>query len=173
MRQRRLGAFREEGSSLVEMALTCSILLSILVGIIESCFALYTYNFVSEAAREATRYAVIRGSTSCGPNPNFPNCNLNPATAGNPIQTYLQGLGFPNSHGLTATVTWWSPVQDASGSTTWPTACTTATDANGNACNLPGNAVKVNVTYTFPLVILGWQATSLNVSSTSEMMISE
>ena len=120
-----------EGATLVEMALACSALLCVLFGIIEMCFALYTYDFVSEAAREGTRYAIIRGSTSCGPNPNFPDCNLNPTTS-TAIQTYLRGLGFPYSGALTATATWWSPVQDGSGSTTWPTACTTAVDANGN-----------------------------------------
>lgn len=161
-----------EGATLVEMALACSALLCVLFGIIEMCFALYTYDFVSEAAREGTRYAIIRGSTSCGPNPNFPDCNLNPTTS-TAIQTYLRGLGFPYSGALTATATWWSPVQDGSGSTTWPTACTTAVDANGNACNAPGNAVRVIVTYTYPLTVPFWGYHPLTVGSTSEMMISE
>lgn len=162
----------EEGATIVEMALASGVLLCVLFGIIEICFALYTYNFVAEAAREGTRYAIIRGSISCAPNPSFPDCNLNPTTS-SAIQTYLRGLGFPNSGGLTATATWWSPVQDGSGSTTWPTPCTTAIDANGNACNAPGNAVKVTVTYTYPLAIPIWGYHPLTVSSTSEMMISE
>jgi Flp pilus assembly protein TadG len=163
---------REEGATLVEMALASSVLLTVLFGIIEMCFALYTYDFVSEAAREGTRYAIIRGSTSCAPSPGFVDCNLNPTTSG-AMQTYLRSLGFPYSGSLTATATWWSPVQDGSGSTTWPTACTTAVDASGNACNAPGNAVKVVVTYTYPLAVPFWGYHPLALGSTSEMVISQ
>jgi hypothetical protein len=62
---------------------------------------------------------------------------------------------------------------DGSGNptTTWTTSCTGATDLNGNACNAPGNAVKVVVNYAFPLSIPYWRITVLNVSSTSQMVI--
>lgn len=162
------GILGAEGATLVEMALSASVLFVMLFGIIEVCMGLYSYNLVSEAARQATRYAAVRGTNSCTyATKTFPNCNLNPTSAGNPIQTYVQGLGFPYSSQMNATATWWTAVQDASGSTTWPTQCTAA------SCNAIGNAVKVQVTYSFPLPIPFWNNATLNIKSTSELMISE
>ncbi|HLY42544.1 MAG TPA: TadE family protein [Terracidiphilus sp.] len=161
----------EEANTVVEMAITTLVLFSLIFGIIEMCMCLYAYNFTAEAARQATRYAIVRGSLSCQVNASFKDCNLGPATAGNPLQTYVQGLGFPYASQMTVTPTWWSP--SGSPGNTWTTACTTATDANGNACNQPGNAVKVVVTYAFPLAIPLVGVHSITLSSTSEMMVSE
>ena len=105
-----------EGATLVEMALSASVLFVILFGIIEVCMGLYSYNLVSEAARQATRYAAVRGTNSCTyATKTFPDCNLNPTTAGNAIQTYVRGLGFPYSSQMNATATWWTAVQDVNG----------------------------------------------------------
>ena len=54
--------------------------------------ALYAYNFVSEAAREATRYAVVRGPNSCLISFTLPACNLNPLTygMGTPVHSFNQ-----------------------------------------------------------------------------------
>ena len=168
------GLAGEDGQTMVEMALTCSILFAMIFGIVEISLALYTYNFVSEAAREATRYAVIRGSNSCVISPTFPDCNLNPVTTGNPavtytttspLQTYLRGRQFPYSSGLTVTAAWFSP--SGAPSNTWTTACTIST------CNAVGNAVQVTVTYAFPVGIPYVGAYTISVHSTSQMVISE
>ena len=46
----------------MEMALICAfVVIPTLFGIIEVSLALYSYNFVTDAAREATRYAIVRG----------------------------------------------------------------------------------------------------------------
>ena len=170
----------EEGASLVEMAIAASIYLSLFFGIIEICLALYAYNFVSDAAREGTRYAVIRGEYSCYPNAAFPNCNLQPSNitsttnpSGNPVLQFIESLQYPglNPNNLTTTVTWWVGTQNASGNTSWTTACTGSVDSNGNACNAEGNAVRVVVTYHFPLSIPWLKAPILSVSSTSQMPI--
>src|SRR5262249_53550139 len=54
----------QRGSSLVEQAVVLVILLTILFAIIDFGRALYTYHFVSNAAREATRWASVRSSSS-------------------------------------------------------------------------------------------------------------
>jgi Flp pilus assembly protein TadG len=178
MRRLRLG--REDGASLVEMAIASAIYLSLFFGIVEFSLALYSYNFVSDAAREATRYAVIRGTNSCTPNPSFPNCNLLPTSitsttdpTANPVLAYIDSLNYPglSPSNLSATVTWWVATQNAAGNTSWTTACTGSVDSNGNPCNAEGNAVKVVVTYKFPLSIPWLPASTLRVSSTSQMMI--
>lgn len=54
----------ESGSALIEFALVSTVFLTLLFGIIDAGRALYAYDFVSSAARQGTRYAMVRG-TSC------------------------------------------------------------------------------------------------------------
>jgi Flp pilus assembly protein TadG len=56
----------EEGSALVEFALSSVVLFMTLFGLMASCTALYSYLFVAEAAREASRYAIVRGDSCTG-----------------------------------------------------------------------------------------------------------
>jgi TadE-like protein len=168
------------GASLVEVAVSLAVYLSLLFAVIEFSTALYAYNFVSDAAREATRYAVIRGENSCVPNPNFPNCNLQPGNitsttnpAANPVLDYIDSLRYPglSPNNLSAAVTWWVAQQNASGNTSWTIQCAGSVDLHGNPCNAEGNAVKVVVTYRFPLSIPWMKPTIARVSSTSQMVI--
>ena len=53
----------EAGSTLVEFAFVFMILVTMVLGIIEFSRALYAYHFVSGAARSATRWAAVNGST--------------------------------------------------------------------------------------------------------------
>jgi Flp pilus assembly protein TadG len=138
----------EEGATLVEFALSSAVLFMSLFGIIGFCGALYSYNFVSDAAHEATRYALVRGSACSG----FTDCNITSAQ----LQTYVRNLGYPAiiPSNLTAAATW-------SGANT--------------PSNAPGNTVSVTVTYTYPLNIPFWpqSGTILHLSSTSHMAISQ
>ena len=141
----------ERGTSTIEFALGASLLFMTVVGIIAMCFALYTYNIVSEAAREAARYAIVRGSachfaTAC------------PATSGD-IQTYVQNLGFPGSDNLVATAAW----------SAYPAGGT----CKHAGCNGPGDQVTVTVTDQFPLVIPFLPRRTLSMSSTAAMVISQ
>lgn len=147
---------------IVEAALSCTIVLALLLGICQMSLAMYIYHFTSEAAREATRYAIVRGSTSCTNTPNLGNCN---ATAAE-IQTWVQSMGYPGitSSKVSVSASWYS----ASGSmpTTW-SACTIG------ACNAPGNMVAVTVTYPLTFQIPFSSGFSLNLSSSSQMVISQ
>jgi Flp pilus assembly protein TadG len=139
------------------MALGSIILLTMIIGAFEVCLALYTYNFISEAAREGARYAIVRGSGCTS----LTNCNATSAQ----IQTYLQGLaygGSASSKNMTVTTTWLSV--SATVPATW-------TSCGATQCDAPGNAVQVKVTYALPLM-LPFRATSTwNMSSTSQMVI--
>jgi TadE-like protein len=55
---------RQEGQSLVEMALVLPILLLILMGIFDMGRAIFAFNAVSNAAREAARLAIVDQKTS-------------------------------------------------------------------------------------------------------------
>ncbi|HMG86104.1 MAG TPA: TadE family protein [Terracidiphilus sp.] len=149
------GASGDEGSAIVEMAVVSSLLFAVLFGIIELSLALYTYNYVSDAAREATRYAIVRGSACT----QLTNCGVTSAQ----VQSYVRSLGYPGmtSTNTTATTTWYSP--SSAPPTTW-TAC-------GTPCNAPGDAVQVKVTYSFPLSIPFVPKSTLSLKSTSLMVI--
>lgn len=144
----------EAGTSIVEFAMASSILFTLVFGLLAICLALYSYNVVSEAAREAIRYAIVRGS-ACN---TLSNCNIDQAG----LQTYVRGLGFPGITPSSLTVA-------ASATSATGTVCT----ATLTPCNNPGNPVQVTVTYTFPLVIPFVPSRTLTMSSTSQMLISQ
>jgi Flp pilus assembly protein TadG len=140
---RRLKLRDENGAALVEFALTVPILFGFVFGLMQVCLLYYTYEWVSECSREATRYAVVRGSTcetSAGD-----SCTAS-ATA---VNAYINGIGLPNLAGGTVTA-----------NTTYP-----------DGDEVPGHRVKVVVTYAFPYKIPFVASKSLSFSSTSEMYI--
>lgn len=129
----------ERGSTLVEFALMFILLMTLLLGSMSFAHALYAYHFVSHAAKTASRWAAVNGSTCNNDN----SCNgtggmsNGPATSTS-IQNYVQTLVPPGiiAANVTATTSW--PVQTNS-----PTACTTS------AQNYPGCTVEVTVSYPF------------------------
>lgn len=155
MRERYRQLLRSEsGESLIAFAFSTSVLLGFLLGVIEMSMAFYTYQMISECAREGTRYAIVHGSTcetSAGK-----SCEVTATTApsGSGLQTvnsYAASLGYPNPAGGTIVAT-----------TTYPG--TSNTEA-------PGQMVQVTVTYTYPYKIPFVTNKSLSMSSTSEMTI--
>lgn len=159
-----LGGKGEEGATLVEFALSCTIFLTIVIGIIQVSLAAYSYDFVSEAARDCARYALVRGSASCSAaySPHMPDCGATNAQ----IQAHLRTLNYPgiNTANLTTT-TVWSAATGGPPNMTW-TAC-------ANQCNAIGNAVKVTVYYGFPFNIPFWGQSTINMANSSQMVISQ
>jgi Flp pilus assembly protein TadG len=158
--QCRRKANTDEGATIVEFAFACTILVAILFGIFKVSFALYSYTFIADAAREATRYAIVRGSACTG----FAECQGMPHGAQQAdVLNYVQKLGYPgidtssSKLGLTAT---------------WPTTGAACTPI-ASPCNNPGNLVKVVVTYQYPLNIPFVPSATINMSSTSELAISQ
>ncbi len=155
---------REQGSGLVEYAIIFMLFMTMLLGIAEFGRALYAYHYVSNAAREATRYAAVRGSTCAGDG----SCTA-PATTAN-ILTFVKNTPA----GLDPTLVT-CPTCSAD-STTWlhptgsPTICTTApTTTNEKA---PGCTVQVQVNYAFTFEFPFVSTQTLTLTSTSQMIIS-
>lgn len=151
-RLRRAG--KEHGSNFVEAALMLPVLLSMMFGIVGFGHALYTYHFVSNVAREATRWASVRGYT----------CTLLsggcPAAATD-VQAYVcsvSGMGL-NSANITATTTWIAPPNSLAICTTHP--------------NYPGCVVQVDVQYKYHFLFPLLPAPSLTMESASQMIISQ
>lgn len=183
----RAGMMREDGATLVEMAFASVMILSVFFGIMEVSYALYSLNYVSNAAREATRYASIRGANSCGDanvTP-YPNCGLSPTQftstsdpTKNPLLAHIEAIGYPglNANNTSLQVNFLVATKASDGTTTWASdaSCSTADlDSHGNACNNLGNMINVQVTYQFPLNIPFWKNVTVPVSSKSQLMISE
>jgi Flp pilus assembly protein TadG len=160
-RRRRNCLREEEGQELVEFALAASVVFLFIFGLMELCIVLFMYNSVAEAAREASRWASVRGTnssvtsggvTSCA-NPNITTC---PAQATD-IQSYAEKLPGISKSNTTVSVLWCN--SDGTSN------CVTS-ESNAK----PGNVVKVTVSYKFVSVPF-ITSKALTVSSTSEMVI--
>jgi Flp pilus assembly protein TadG len=142
LRRRRL-ANDADGSASIEFALTSGVLFTLLFCFMEVCLVFYTYDLISEAAREGTRYAMYRGA-SC-PNSTTPSCEVTASQ----VNTYVSGLAWPNLVGGTMTP-----------ATTYP---------SGNES--VGSTVQVKVTYTFPIKMPFVPTRTITMASTSVMPI--
>lgn len=147
-------AHAEEGQAAVEFALGASVLLMALIGMMKMSMAIYTYHFVAEAAREGTRYAMVRGSSCNDISPGLSAC---PATTDD-IASYVKGLGYPGISSANMTV--------STSYAGYPTAIPCP-------CNNPGNLVTVTVQYAFPLSIPFMTNKTYTMQSTSKMVISQ
>jgi len=142
---------------MVETALMLSVLLVMMFGIIGFGHALYTYHFVSNAAREATRWASVRGYTC--PN-NLPILSGGCPASVSDVQTYVSnvsGMGLDPAK-ITATTTWVTPPNNLAVCKTRP--------------NNPGCVVEVQVQYSYQF-LLPFLPSGFKMQSTSQMVISQ
>jgi Flp pilus assembly protein TadG len=65
--QRAVSKRGQSGQSLVEFAIGLVVLLLLVFGVVDLGRAVFTYNSISQCAREGTRYAVVHGSESAAP----------------------------------------------------------------------------------------------------------
>ena len=148
----------ERGSALVEFALSVTIMATLLFGTMAMSLALYSYHFIAEAAREGSRYAMVRGS-SCTAYSGFTSaCPATPAQ----IQTYVRSLNFPGINPNQMTV--------IAAFSAYPTG---GTCTPSSLCNNPGNQVTVTVSYQLPVSIPFVPARTLTMTSRSQMVIAD
>jgi len=140
----------ERGSTLAEFAIAVTASMTLIAGTVEFGRGLYTFHLISNAARLATRYAIVRGS-SC----TTTGC---PATSDS-IQTYVRSMTQElNTSNVAVTTTW-----------------STSTACSGSPYKSPGCLVSVQVTYPFsfapaiPMV----PTFTMPITSTSKMIISQ
>jgi Flp pilus assembly protein TadG len=152
----------ETGAALVEYAFIVILFLSLIFGISGFGHALFAYHHVNEAAKEATRYAAVRGF-NCANDQDGGSCQASNSASGtagpttqSDIQAYVASITPPSvdSAKVVATATWPGP-----GS---PAICfNDVTLPNGTVVpkapsNSPGCTVVVTVAYpyimNFPLL---------------------
>lgn len=143
----RIGCSRilthEGGGSLIEFVLSFSAMMAFVFAIMEMCMLFYTYGMISESARDATRYAIVRGSTC------LTSSSTSCTATSTSISNYAKGLGLPNIGGGTLNVT-----------TTFP-------DGNQN----PGSRVKVDIQYSVSIKLPFMPHNAIPLDSSSEMYI--
>jgi Flp pilus assembly protein TadG len=148
------------------------VLFPLIFGIVDFGEALYAYHFVANAAREGTRYAIVRGSSCTGLSGGCP-------ASSSDIQSYVQnlasGIGI-NSNSVTI---------DTTSSDVWPGTGPSGSCNTTEGNNSPGCIVQVKVVYPFnfaipllpthacPLPTGGTTTANICMSSTSEMVISQ
>ena len=133
---------REEGGSLIELAVTLPVLFGLIFCFMETCMMLYTYEMISISARQGARYAMVRGA-SC-PSTANPICEATPAQ----VKAYVSGLGWPNIGGGIVTP---SVVYDGNESV--------------------GSHVQVTVSYSFQITMPFVPTKSIAMSSTAKTTI--
>lgn len=151
----------ETGSTLVEFAVTTTLLLSIIFGILDCSRALYFDHFVCYSAGEASRYAMVRGSTWNNAACTTTMTESCTATSDN-VNTLVRAITpMGSSSDLTVTTTW------------------TGKTASGGTCsskginNSPGCVVQVQVTYSFNFVLPFLPKNTLPLTSTSAIAITQ
>jgi Flp pilus assembly protein TadG len=146
----------QKGNTLTEFALILPFLFAGIFGVIEFGRALYTYHFVSGAAREASRWASVRGRSCTAYGSACPAKSTD-------VEDYVVSIAPP---GIDT-----RPVKLLV-NTAW-----VAPPGNGNSCtkfpNNPGCSVQVMVTYNFKFILPFLPTSTYAMKSTSEMVISQ
>jgi Flp pilus assembly protein TadG len=148
---------------MTEFTISLTVLLMLIFGILDLSRALYIDHFVSGAAREGARYAMVRGSTFNNVTCSTPSTTACTATQ-SAVTSYVQSLAPTGISTANLTV-----------QTTWP-----GTSPSGNSCvsvvtpsNGPGCTVKVVVTDAFTFAVPYFPTAGLNLSSTATVAISQ
>jgi hypothetical protein len=149
----------EQGQTIIEAAFAFLLLLLIVFCIIEGGRLLYTYHYLSYAARQGSRYAMVRGA-ACNNSSGMPNCPLSVPDAGE-VQSYVRTTTFMgiDASQVNVTVNWGPSPSESS--------CSTAN------CNNPGDEVIVNVTYAFGTILPVPGAGSFSLHSISQRIIAQ
>jgi hypothetical protein len=162
---------RNDGSSIVELQVSFGILAAFLFGMCQISVAMYAYQFTSDAARQATRWAMVRGNSCHTNTPNLSTCSQVGGATAAQIQTYVQTLNYPAIRTASVrAVTVWCQASTSNPSSTNATSWTSCSSTTSNA---PGNLVKVTVTYPLSFQIPFSRNMSLTVGSTSQMVITQ
>jgi Flp pilus assembly protein TadG len=154
--QKRRPADSEQGSVILETAMSLMILLTFMFGVMETGLALYAYNFISEAAREGTRYAIVRGSSAGASCASFSSLACHASQTD--IKNYVASRGFNGITSDNVTVAY----------TGYPAGVTCTPSA---ACDNPTNLVTVTVQYNFVINLPFAPNLTYRMSSASAMII--
>jgi len=132
----------DTGSELVEFALCAIVFFTVILGTIDVGRAMFLYHFVSAAAQNGSRYAIVRGASWTGSCQSAapPKFTLGYAcqASADDVQNYVKASTGVNPDNLSVNTTWPGTTPSCSSS------CSLCSKTNNKGC-----MVKVQVTYTF------------------------
>lgn len=144
----------EEGAAAIEFAVVAVLFLTFFFGSLDVCRAMYSYHFVSHAARAATRFAAVRGSNCAGLSGGCPASQAD-------IQNYVNGMTPPGLSTRNISVTAnCGAIGNVSSSCSSPN-------------NGPGNMVKVTVQYNYAFAFGFMGKTAIPMKAHSQVVISQ
>jgi Flp pilus assembly protein TadG len=164
----------ESGATLVETAISLLLFFMFIMGIMEVSLALYSYHVVSDAAREGTRYAMVRGSdwsTGCdgsgsaGSGYSSSGCIASAAD----VEKFVASLGFLDITTSDVCVQFLTSLPSSASSSCTAASSTTEVPA-------AGNIVQVTITYPFSFGLPGMPSEhkyTYSLTSTSQMVIAQ
>ena len=164
----------QRGVSLVEYGLVVSMFLLLLFGIGGFGHAIYVYHHLNNAAKEATRYAAVRGST-CSSDSSCLASNSALGTAGPTTQAdvtqFVKNITPTGVDPTKLTVTICGVSDTAACPASSPEVCTAAVGTLPATANYPGCTVQVQVQYAYNFIFPLIRKTVLNMSSSSDLII--
>ncbi len=143
----RRGTRWSRGQTFAEFMMVVLPTVSAIFGIFSLAMTIYTWSFLSNAARDAVRYAIVHGSKSTSP------------ASADDIQTYVRNEAKGLNPSSITVTSCWNPQAP-------PNQCPGPT---GN--NAPGKVVSVNVAYTYH-PFYPFASVTLPLSSSAQMVIS-
>jgi Flp pilus assembly protein TadG len=157
---------------MVETALSMLVMLILVFGVIEACWAVYSFHYLGNAAHEAARYAIVRGASwgvSCdGSGTAGSGYGSSMCTASTTdVANYVVNRNFP---GISITA---SDVCVEYFSSVPASATQSCTASTGSLSNSPGDMVQVTITYPFAIQLPGLSNHTWNLMSTSQMAIAQ
>lgn len=162
---------KDDGQNLIEYALALIVSLIMLFGIVDFSRALYAYHFVSNAAREATRWASVNGA-GCALDVSHVSCTGQTYTTSYG-STFLMNNGPASADDIKNYVTNNLVPPGIDPAKVTPSVKFTAPTGSPSSCpsNNDGCTVEVEVQYKFNFVAPIISTATVTMSSTSEMVI--
>jgi Flp pilus assembly protein TadG len=163
----------EEGSEIAEVWMSFLMMMCLIFCVIEACWAVYSFHYLGNAAHEAARYAIVRGSSwgsscdgsgSAGSGYGSSMCTASTTD----IANYVANRQFPGI-ALTASdvcVEYYSSIPSSASQN-----CVTSTGST--LANAPGDVVQVTITYPFTLTMPLLPSYTWHLMSTSQMVIAQ
>lgn len=160
----------QQGQSLVETALSITVLMILIFAVIEAAWGAYSIHYLANAAHEATRYAIVRGGSwtpkcdgtgTAGSGYSSSMCKASPSD----IANYVANRDFPGI-GITASdvcVEYFSSL---------PSSATQSCTGNSSP-SAPGDIVQVTITYPFTIPLPFLPNHTWHLMSTSQMVITQ
>jgi hypothetical protein len=155
----------EHGAAVIEFLASVIVLFTLIFGCIAVAMAFYTYEVVNEYARDASRYAMVRGN-GCNIPGTASSCSI--GTGGGPaspasaaLTSYLNHEIFPGIDGTKLQLI-----------TTY-THAPGASSCNATDCNGAGDQVTVQVSYPFLYIVPFIPQQSFTMNARSTMVISQ